>query len=222
MELNKNRIRKLGQRIAEKELTDRHRERTRAEYRRIFDVETTSESGQGNLDLIFARVIQARATPLSDARYRDLAEQKLLQEVIQQDTHAEAFELLYGTDDIGQKIANEMLRHLVDLFGINDEWRKDLDVALDTNVIQALVKTGAIELSDEEQGRDPARIVNTDPEADPNKLVSYQAVQESFNEAAAEYEFDPIVFDELWLEHREFINDPLLRDRSAFTDLLLE
>jgi hypothetical protein len=134
--------------------------------------------------------------------------------------------VLYETEDIGQKIANELLRHAVDLFGINEEWRPELDVALDTNVVQGLVKTGGIELPEAEKGRDAGEIVNMDPNADPTKKISYQAVQEAFEEAARQAGdgpdrgFAPIVFDELWLEHRAFISDPLLTDRSSFHDFL--
>jgi hypothetical protein len=214
MQLNEGRVKTLGQRIKEEGLTDRHRERTRAEYRTVFGVETTPESGKENLDLIFSRVIQARANPLSSERYQELANQELLQNVIEQDTHEEAFEVLYNTRDIGQKIANELLRHVVDLFGIREEWRSDLDIALDTHVVQALIKTGAIDL----EGRERDRVI-ADPDTDPRVLIPYQDVQNAFNKAAMENEFDPIVFDELWLEHREFMSDPLLHDRSIFSDL---
>jgi len=221
MHLNEDRVKKLGQRIAAEGLIERHRKRTRDEYRTIFGVETTPETVRENLDLIFERVIQARATPLPADRYRELAEQDVLKEALSQPSHDAAFQLLYGTDDIGQKIANEMLRHVVDLFGINSEWRDDLDVALDTNVVQALVKTGAIELDETENNREAGDIVNMRPDANPTTKISYSSVQEAFADAAEEHDFAPIVFDELWLEHREFISDPLLRERSKFGDLIV-
>lgn len=34
--------------------------------------------------------------------------------------------------------------------------------------------------------------------------------------------FPRIVFDELWLEHRESIADPLLQTESVFDDLILD
>lgn len=222
MELNQARINELGRRLKREDLLNRHRERTREEYRTIFGTKTTPESGREHLDLIFSRVIQARANPLSETRYRELADANVLSEALEQDTHEEAFSVLYETEDIGQKIANELLRHVVDLFGVNDEWRSELDVALDTNVVQAFVKTGGIELPEEELGRDASDVVNMNPTATPRKKISYQAVQDAFNEAATSQGFAPIVFDELWLEHREFIADPLLHDRSVFGDFLEE
>jgi hypothetical protein len=73
-------------------MTERHRTRTRDEYRTIFGVEPTVETGREHLDLIFERVIQARATPLPADRYRELAEQDVLREVLRQPSHDAAFQ----------------------------------------------------------------------------------------------------------------------------------
>jgi len=208
-------------------VTGRHRRRTRCEYETIFGIEVPGD-GREHLDLIFRRVVQARSRPLTDERYRELADQELLQEAVDRDSHSDAFRLLYETDDIGQKVANELLRHAVDLFEINAEWQPHLDVALDTNVVKTLVETGGIELADEERDRSAGGIVNMNPDADPGKLVAYQAVQDGFEtavgecESECELELHPIVFDELWLEHREFISDPLLQGRSILSEFLVE
>lgn len=138
-------------------------------------------------------------------------------------SHQAGFEALYGTEHVGQKIANEFLRHAVDIFGIRRaEWLDQLDVALDTHVVQALVKTGAIVLEDDEQGRGPNRIINMNPGSDPRKLIAYQDEQDTLQKAAEAAGFPRIVFDELWLEHRAFISDPLLQSESVFEDLVLD
>lgn len=110
---------------------------------------------------------------------------------------------------------------MVDVFGIHrSEWGDQLDVALDTNVVQALVKTGAILLEESERERDPNQIINTSPDSDPTKLIAYQEVQDEFQTAADDVGFPRIVFDELWLEHREFISNPLIQPESIFADLI--
>jgi hypothetical protein len=91
---------------------------------------------------------------------------------------------------------------------------------LDTNVVQALVKTNAIVLEESERKRDPTQIINTNPDSDPTKLIAYQEVQDIFQTAADDIGFPRIVFDELWLEHREFISDPLFQSESIFADLI--
>lgn len=221
MHIDKERMYAIAHRIADRDLAQRQRTRTRQEYETIFDVEPTPRNGREHLDLIFARVIQARATPLSAEEYQNVSEQVSLADIVNKSTHQDAFDALRAEQHIGQKIANEILRHVVDIFGIRrDEWGEDLHVALDTHIVQALRKTGAIVLEDSEQNRDPDRIINMDPNSDPRKLIAYQDVQQMFRDAASDAGFAPIVFDELWIEHREFISDPLLQNRSKFYDLI--
>ncbi|WP_136689165.1 hypothetical protein [Halorhabdus amylolytica] len=222
MYLNEDRVQTLADRIAEHDLTKRHRQSTQNTYETVFGIETTPEAGREHLDLIFKRVIQARATPLSRDQYRDVVDSVSPENIIEQDTHQEAYDTLRSHQHIAQKIANEFLRQVVDVFGIRrTEWHDQLDVALDTNVVQALVKMGAIVLDDTERERGPAQIVNMHPESEPYKRIGYQEVQLAMGEAAEQAGFPRIVFDELWLEHREFIADPLLQSESKFDDLIL-
>lgn len=123
---------------------------------------------------------------------------------------------------IGQKVANEFLRQVADVLELRPEWVPELDVALDTHVVKTLVKTGAIELDASERDRSPGQIINMNPQSDPRKRIAYHDVQDAFRKASENAGFDPIVFDELWLEHREFISNPLLQEESAFYDLLEE
>jgi len=223
MYLDEQRINDLANRIKDKEIVERHRKRTQQEYKTIFGIKEPSDSGRTNLDLIFKRVIQARASPLNRDQYLNILEQVSPAEIINKDTHQAAFDALYSKRHIGQKIANEFLRHVVDVFSIRrSDWRDQLDVALDTNVVQALIKTGAIVLeeSERDRDRDPNRIINMNPDSNPTKLISYQEVQDEFQKAANDADFVRIVFDELWLEHREFISNPLLQSRSVFSDLI--
>ncbi|MBV0903496.1 hypothetical protein [Haloarcula salina] len=223
MHLDEQRINDLAHRIADEKIGDRHRKRTQQEYETIFRIKTTRDSGHENLDLIFKRIIQARATPLNRDQYQEILEQTSPGEIIDKGTHQAAFDTLYTERHIGQKIANEFLRHVVDVFGIRrSDWGGQLDVALDTNVIQALVKTGAIVLEESERNRGTGQIINTNPNSDPTKLIPYKKVQDEFQQAANDAGFHRIVFDELWLEHREFISDPLLQSESVFFDFILD
>jgi hypothetical protein len=142
--------------------------------------------------------------------------------ILNEDSHRAAFDTLCSEPHIGQKITNEFLRHSVDIFGQRPEWREQLHVALDTNVVQTLVKTGAIVLEKEDRDRNPNQIINMNPSSDPSKLISYQDTQDMLKWAANDAGFSRIVFDELWLEHREFISNPLLQSESIFFDLVLE
>lgn len=224
MQLNEERVMKLAHRIADTGVTDRHRRRTQQTYRTVFRVETNEKSGRKHLDLIFKRIIKARSTQLSTDRYYDLIERVSPEAVITAESRKEAFDRLRSHPQIGQKIANEFLRHVVDVFGIRrDEWRDELHVALDVNVVQALIKTGAIEFDEDEQHRATSlnKILNDNPESDPHIRIGYQDIQDVFQSAANRAGFSRIVFDELWLEHREFISDPLLQEKSIFHDDLI-
>lgn len=216
MKLNYDQVKQLGKRLDNEGLLNRQRVRTRQEYETIYGV--TPENARNNLDLIFKRVIQARANPLSKKEYDAILDTVNPASIVEMDSREATFHELIGTDQIAQKIANEFLRQVVDVFEIRSEWRPDLEVALDTHVIQALVKTGAIQLNHPD--RSAHKIVNMNPESDPYKRVSYTAVQDAFRDTAAELDFNPIVFDELWVEHRHFISDDLLQEKSVFSDFL--
>jgi hypothetical protein len=216
MELKSNQVKRLGKRLDDESVLNRQRVRTQQEYETIYGI--TPENAGDNIDLIFKRVIQARANPLSKKEYDAIIDTVNPESIIKMDSREEALNELIGTDQIAQKIANEFLRQVVDVFEIRPEWRPDLEVALDTHVIQALVKTGAIQLDDPDRSAND--IVNMNPKSNPYKRISYTAIQDSFRDTAAEFDFNPIVFDELWVEHRHFISDDFLQEESVFYDLL--
>lgn len=223
MRIDESRVYELADCIVDAGIENRQRRRTRQEYETIFGITPTVESGWENLELIFKRVIQARANPLNREQYLNLLERVSPPDIINADTHQAAFDALYTERQIGQKITNEFLRHVVDIFGIHrSEWGPQLDVALDTHIVQALVKTGAIVLDDSERDRGPNQIINMNPDSNPRKLIAYQELQDVLQKAAADVGVPRIVFDELWIEHREFINDPLLQPKSQFSDLILD
>ncbi|CCQ33868.1 hypothetical protein HTIA_1744 [Halorhabdus tiamatea SARL4B] len=63
--------------------------------------------------------------------------------------------------------------------------------------------------------------MNLNPESDPDKRIGYQEIQRAMGDAAEQAGFARIVFDELWLENREFIVDSLLQSESIFENLNL-
>ena len=152
MELNPSRVEDLGQCLVEEDLLNRHRAQTRQLYETIYGV--TPENAEENIDLVFRRVIQERANPLSQESYHGILDAIDLEEIIHKESRDEAFNALINSDQIAQKIANEFLRQAVDVFEIRPEWQSDLEVALDTHVVQALVKTGAIQLDGSDRERD--------------------------------------------------------------------
>lgn len=107
MRLNESRVCELVDRIADEGVDTRQRTRTQQEYETIFGVETTVEGGWDNLDLIFKRVIQARANPLNREQYLDILGRVSSADIINRDTPQAAFNALYTERQIGQKIANE-------------------------------------------------------------------------------------------------------------------
>ncbi|MGB9958725.1 hypothetical protein ACOZ4B_20335 (plasmid) [Haloferax prahovense] len=220
MHIDRTRIRRLAERLDEEGVVNRHRRETRSEFELVYSVSIPPSTE--DLDTVFKRVIQARSQPLGQEAYEILVANIDPASVLSLDSRDEAFRRLYEQKHIGQKIANEFLRIAVDVLNVNPEWRNDLHVALDTNILQALVKTGGIQLNSSEANRSVGRLVNMDPDADPNKLIGYNDLQDAFQDAAAHIDQPRIVFDELWTEHRSFIADPLLRPQSIFADLLIE
>lgn len=217
MDLDTARVAQLADCLKAEGLTDRHRTQTRQEFETVYDI-TTGPTDE-DLETTFKIVIQARSQPLAIAEYETLIENIDPVEILALSDRQTAFDRLIEQRHIGQKIANEFLRIAVDVLGENPDWRADLHVALDTNMAQALVKTGAIQLVESEQKRGANRIVNMNPTSKPHKLVGYSELQRVFAEAAAQINEPRIVFDEPWTEHQSFIPDPLLRERSIFSNL---
>jgi hypothetical protein len=220
MHLDRDRILRLAEILDEEDVIDRHQRETRSEFEIVYSVSRPPSTE--DLETVFKRVIQARSQPLSREQYETLETNIDPNSVLSLDSRDEAFRRLFDQKHIGQKIANEFLRIAVDVLGENPDWRDGLHVAIDTNIVQALVKTGGIRLDSSESDRPAGRIVNMDPDADPHKLIGYSGVQDAFQNAAAHICHPRIVFDELWTEHRSFIADPLLRSQSIFADLLKE
>jgi hypothetical protein len=218
MHLRPGRVRELAEYLDEAGLTNRHRTETRQQYETVYGISPSPTQTQ--IETVFARTIQARSQPLSKEQYEVILDRVAPSDVLAADSRQEAFDHLYEVPQIGQKIANEFLRVAVDVLEVDTDWDEPLHVALDTNVVQALTETGAIELPPSEADRPANRIVNMAPESTPRKLIGYSVVQEAFVDAAARVDEPRIVFDELWTEHRAFISDPLLRSQSVFSDFL--
>lgn len=218
MELKTTRVKRLAERIESEGITNRHRTETRQQFETVYDI--SQDPTDDEIETTFRLAIQARSQPLDRTQYETLLDNVDPVGVLNRPDRQAAFDELVDQKHIGQKVANEFLRIAVDVLGVNQDWRDDLHVALDTNVIQTLVKTGAISLDESERDRGPGRIVNMDPESSPTKLIGYGEIQSAFEEAADEIDEPRIVFDELWTEHRSFISDPLLRHQSVFADML--
>lgn len=217
MELRPSRIEGIGRRIVDRDLLDRHLEQTRQLYATIYGI--TPGNARENLDIIFKRVIQERANPLQREEYHELLDNISPQNVVTLNTHQDAFEELCSQKHIGQKIANEFLRQIAHVFELREGWISELAVPLDTHVVQMLVKTDAISLTDEERDRRPGQIINMAPTSNPHKRIGYQEVQNGFQQAGEQIGVPRIVFDELWLEHRSFLQNPLLQAESEFYDM---
>lgn len=219
MELDTERLETVAERIAEAGLADRRRRMSRHEFSDLHGI--TPENVAEHERTIVAVIIQARPRGVADEEYETLADKVMAADVTSAPDHETAFEQLLEIDMVGQKIANELLRHLVDVFELpgTEEWREDLHVALDRHVLAALSKTGALRIPDD---RTPERAVNLDPEASPRKLISYDEVQTAMGEAASAAGLARIELDELWIQNREFLSDPLLREESELLELVEE
>lgn len=221
MRLVQHRIDVLADRLVERGLTDRRRRHSREVFETVYDI--TRDNAIDRLEILFRMIIQARSSPLTDEEYDTIIDEISPQDVMEMGSHHEAFDSLRSQKHIGQKIANEFLRHTVDVFGIKPEWRDNLEVALDTHVVQALVKTGGIDMEGSEKKRPANGIINMNPDSTPRKLIGYQDAQDGLMTASEEAGMHRIDFDELWIEHRYFMSDPLLQSESAFyDDLILE
>lgn len=148
MELVQSRIDELAERIAEAGFTDRHRTETRQQFETVYRI--TPKNARENIETVFKLAIQTRSQPLAVEAYQTILNGVSPEDVLAATSRDAAFELLVDQKHIGQKVANEFLRMVVDVLTLNPEWREELHVALNTNVVQALVKTGAIEISNSE------------------------------------------------------------------------
>lgn len=220
MDFHPKQVTELARLLNDSDVTTRHRTQTRQEFDIVYGIQPVPDHEE--IETVFRIAIQARAQPLNRSEYQTLLEDLDPVGILEKQSRQEAFKTMLKQKHIGQKVANEFLRIAVDVLTLNPDWRDDLHVALDTNVVQALVKTGAITLPETERDRGASEIVNMNPESTPTKLVGYSEVQEAFAKGAATIDEPRIVFDELWTEHRSFISDPLLRDQSVFSEELVE
>lgn len=223
MELDQTRLNSIMTRFIEADVTGRHQQHNRILYTTIYGI----DGDDPDLQTLFDIAIQNRARALGPSEYRALSTDFDPAHVIDADSRAEAFASLIDYQGLGPKIVDEFLRKVVHVFGVNEHWIPDLHVPLDTHVIKALIKTGAIDLEgedwDEDLGRDYQRVVNMRPsrEVSPTKRIGYFELQDGFAEAAEPHGLPRIVFDELWVEHSRFISNPLLQSLSPLSSLIL-
>lgn len=207
----------VAQQLTDAGLVGRQVDRTQAEFEHVYDI--SPDTAAGHVDDLFAIVIQQRAQQLSDERYANLVESFEAATLLSRATQADAFAYLTSMADIGQKIANEFLRYIGSVYEIRPEWEAELEVPLDTHVVQALVKLGCIREADPDAGTQS--IINPDPAGGTRTRIAYTQLQTAMADAAASVGESAIMFDELWLEHRHYLSDPLFRDESPLADLMI-
>jgi hypothetical protein len=221
MRLKQDILNEIVSQFVDAEVTERHVNQEYSLYTNVYRIDEENPE----LQTLFDLAIQNRARSLAPADYRSLSGSFDVEAFLSSETRSEAFEKLLRLDDIGPKIVDEFLRKVVHVFGVKSEWEPDLHVPLDTHVVKALVKTGAIELDEEDWetdlNRNYQRVVNMNPDSNPRKKVGYSDLQDGFEEAASQHNLPRIVFDELWVEHSRFISSPLLQSESLLSDLLL-
>lgn len=224
MELCPDRFETILDRLVESGVTDRHRRQEHRLYTDVYGI----DGDNPDLKTLFDIAIQNRARGMTPSDYAALSKEFEDVEFHEYDSRDEAFADLNGIENLGPKIVDEFLRKVVNVFGVNPQWEDDLHVPLDTHVVKALVKTGAIDLEgedwDSDLNRNYQRVVNMNPspECSPTKKVAYHDLQEQFRKAAKQHELPRIVFDELWIEHSHFISNPLLQPNSSVSDLILK
>lgn len=218
------RFNEIAGRFEDDGIVNRHPKRTLANFKHTFGI--TEENAEEHVDTLFHHTIQNRSGNLATERFRQTAEKFDVDHFLGLDAWEDGFHYLLDIENVGPKIANEFLRKIVHVYGIHEEWRDDLHVPLDTHVVQALVKTDALDLGgrdwEEDFNGSYQRLVNTTPsrEVSPRKRVSYYELQDAFEEAANQHGFERIVFDELWIEHKHYLNDPFMQQESCLFDLL--
>ena len=218
MQIEQERVNQLASLIADNDITGRHPERSRAQFRIVYGI--TPENVQDNLQKLFNIVIQARPSTIGEDRYRRLANRFEPQTVLDHNTHSQAFEYLLNLDDVAQKIANEFLRQVVDVMQLREDWLEELHVPLDIHVVSALVKSGCISGVDP-QDIEVNKILNANVSARTRTRISYQELQTAMKQAAEKQNLPRIVFDELWLEHRHIVTNLFLREESFLADMLV-
>lgn len=223
MQLQQDILDEIATRFVDAGVTDRHVNQEYSLYTNIYGVD--EENPEKDLQLLFDIAIQNRARSLSPADYRTLSNRFDPDEFLKCNSRSEAFDELLQIDDIGPKIVNEFLRKAVHVFEVKGEWESDLHIPLDTHVVKALIKTGAINLQGEDWETDLnknyQRVVNMTPNANPTKKIAHTELQDGFAKAASQHNRSRIVFDELWVEHSRFISNPLLQSESILSDLVL-
>lgn len=221
MRLKKDRIEKILEKFVEKDIIerDRHKRQTRKRYEIIYNI--TSKNIEDNLQKLFNIVVQSRRRGLNNnITYEELATSFNPDKFSNLTSWKDAFIYLKDIDQIGQKIANEFLRCTVDVFEVKGEWLKDLHVPLDIHVKKALIKTESIDLEGGKWDGEVTSVINDKPDSNPYKKIGYDDIQSQFKEVAGKYDLPRITFDELWLEHKFFLSDPLLYKESCLSNLI--
>lgn len=218
--LNEGRVDRILQRLeAGTEGLTRHRQYTWHKYNSIYGISDKKIDEQ--LELLFKITIRQHGGPPDYDRYTaGVADfQKSGFETVS--SHADAFQVLLEVNGVGPKIANEFLRKAVHVFEYNPEWIPELDVPLDTHVVNALIKTGGIELTGEDESRESqSEIVNFTPNSQPDTKIGYDEIQDTFKQVATDHDYPKIVFDELWLEDKYYISDGDFRTESCLQPLI--
>ncbi len=224
MKLDQDTLNEIAGKFVEAGVTERHVERERSLYTEVYGIDP--DNPEDHIQTLFDISIQNRAWSLSPEEYRALSDDFEPEEFLSCDSREEAFDTIREIDDLGPKIANELLRKAVHVLRINESWEDNLHVPLDTHVVKALVKTEAIDLEgedwEEDRNKNPQRVVNMNPDANPTKRIGYAELQDGFAEAASQYDLPRITFDELWLEHSRFISNPLLQSESTLWGLVAQ
>lgn len=221
-------IRKFEEEDIVRENSSRHKEQAYHHHNTVFNLTKDNIKEEENIQLLFDAVITRRAQSLrtndedkrdDDPRptYKGLSEDFEPERVKNASEAQEVIKYLEedDLDQIGQKIANEFLRVYIHVFEAED-WIEDLDVPLDTHVLQALARTGALEREGYDH-QDTGRMVNINRYSGTNTRISYSQLQDAFKEADPDY--PGIIFDELWLENKEFLssrNEALQRESCLY------
>lgn len=195
----------------------RHKEQAYYRHNTVFSLNRENIKQKKNIQLLFDLVITRRARSIGEEGYENLTNEFTPKRIKESSELNDAIEYLEGLDDIGQKITNEFLRVYVHVFEAKD-WVEELDVPLDTHVLQALVKTGVLEREGYNY-QDTARMVNKDRHSGAYSRISYSQLQDAFKNADPNY--PGIIFDELWLENSVFLSsqNKALKERSCLFNM---
>lgn len=223
-EVKQDTLNEIAGKFVDAGVTERHVERERSLYTDVYGIDP--DNPEDDIQTLFDISIQNRAWSLSPSEYHALSDDFDPGKFLNYNSRTEVFNNIRAIDDLGPKVANELLRKAVHVLRINENWENDLHVPLDTHVVKALVKTEAIDLGgedwEEDCNKNPQRVVNMDPDADPSKRVGYTELQDGFDKAASQLDLPRITFDELWVEHSRFIANPLLQSESTLWELVAQ